>query len=131
MENKFYTPELEEFCKGFEYEQLGPKNEWVKCTWDFHQFSEGRFLSLLDAPAWVRVKLLDKDDIESLGFKQDESLKHIFRTDKIKLEFNHVTQHITLVNRAVNYFTEVEDVRFSGEIKNKSELKRILKQVQL
>lgn len=154
MENKYYTPELEEFCKGFEYEQLGPKNEWVKSIWDFHQFSEGRFLSLLHTPAWVRVKYLDKEDIESFGFvntfdekgyvaqyfiKEKESLNIYIKYEIIKyISIPNFIQNekICIKRKIVDLRCETkeevkDDIVFNGVIKNKSEFKKLLTQLEI
>lgn len=73
MENKYYTPELEEFHFGFEFECLD------QYGWEKMIFGESKFhnpeLDQYDeyfnklAHAITRVKYLDKLDIESLGWK--------------------------------------------------------------
>lgn len=74
MENKYYTPELSEFCIGFEYEYLAStqNTEWEKITasWEdldiaFDEYEheyDGKFHEL------YRVKYLDQQDIEECGF---------------------------------------------------------------
>jgi hypothetical protein len=72
----------------------------------------------------IRVKHLDREDIESLGFSivQDETDSQWFKNDLLNTEIGIENNHITI--RIAQSF-----VLFSGTIKNKSELKRILKQI--
>jgi len=87
IDNKYYTPDISEFYVGFEYElycrDVNPtiKNGstvWLK-SWQAKTFTKAEFergvgfdrnLDLQDD--WIRVRYLDKEDIESLGFE----LKH-------------------------------------------------------
>jgi len=63
--SKYYTPSIEEFHPGFEYEALwGIENingEWLKETFSSAQ-------STKDLEEIYRVKHLDQEDIESFGF---------------------------------------------------------------
>ena len=81
---KYYTPELEEFHVGFEYyitthpvsmEEFSP---YVKAEFDHNTFerefdidtdSSGEIIKI-GVPSCIKVKYLDREDIESLGFKQ-------------------------------------------------------------
>jgi len=70
MKNKYYTPTIEEFHVGFEYEyqdgvDKDNKDVWKKtiCT-----KSDFRYLSKTKIKDFRRVKYLDREDIESLGF---------------------------------------------------------------
>lgn len=124
MENKYYTPDISEFHIGFEYEWK-PKDEddygYVKdkyCIQD--QFDEMYINNEID----FRVKYLTKEDIESLGFEQ-QSLQYQYKKDWYRL-----------INRREENQYIIEDGRyqdqiFVGTIKNKSELKRLLKQLNI
>jgi hypothetical protein len=82
MENKYYTPTIEEFHVGFEYEYRNTVRDssgnQIKSMWKKETFG-------LDMPGWnletvfimiqndnIRVKYLDKEDIESLGFEKSK-----------------------------------------------------------
>lgn len=124
MENKYYTPDISEFHIGFEYEWK-PKDEddygYVKdkyCIQD--QFDEMYINNEID----FRVKYLTKEDIESLGFEQ-QSLQYQYKKDWYRL-----------ISRCEENQYIIEDGRyqdqiFVGTIKNKSELKRLLKQLNI
>jgi hypothetical protein len=88
MREKYYTPDISEFRVGFEY-QLCTGNvvptqddeDWVDFTFgnnDIYEFdNEGWVLSVkayLEMNR-IRVKHLDKEDIESLGWVYDEKDK--------------------------------------------------------
>ena len=74
-DKKYYTPEIEEFCEGFEYEYSYKGGEWVKekfsinsgdtdcMAGDWYEFSP-------NCPQTeCRVKYLDKDDLEECGWE--------------------------------------------------------------
>ena len=139
---KYYTPELEEFHYMFEYEQSFIKDvrinviEWERkvgfpfgSTMTFERLKENK----------IRVKYLDKEDIESLGFV--ETSNDWFTIDApgklgywtqviIDFRWMHRTEpykDISILDKR----GEENDVIFRGIIKNKSELKVLLKQLNI
>jgi hypothetical protein len=144
--NKHYTPKIEEFKVGFEYEYLDKfssekpyhwKNE--VCNTDMlsiacDTFEHGTEYDGDDASSIFRVKYLDKQDVESCKFKLiDESDCYTFKNKKflgmspsddnwIKLELDE--DHNVYIIR--EYGRGNPDVLFDGIIKNLSELKMIL-----
>ncbi len=143
MENKYYTPETEEFHVGFEYEYYY-KNEWHKHNLDgspiiHHELDEFDDDLMKLAHAICRVKYLDREDIESLGFYQNGTDDRIYRNSDgiilntgwgspvIKDRFTTVITHQVFDESKLNVVHE--NFLFNGTIKNKSELKRLLKQL--
>lgn len=142
--NKYYTPDIEEFHVGFEYEeQVEPgKWKWCRCVdGSFDKLGEFAFRSMLEIR--TRVKHLDQEDIESLGWRliQDETLN---KNELVFVRGGRRTKHIILCENnlvVIGYkvFPRGEKSTdnnhrgygqiFKGTIKNKSELKRILKQI--
>jgi len=161
-EKKYYTPKIEEFHVGFEYEihlmSVGGLVVLDSQTKEINRISEpdikvweptvynndivfGRTLDNIQQLInnnQIRVKYLDQEDIESLGF----ILKHtsidlwferpgVFLRDdgyhlkNIKLNYGTHDQRLKLV---FDYTAGETQVHFEGQIKNKSELKRLLKQ---
>ena len=130
MENKYYTPTIEEFHVGLEVELLGSK----LVIENIHDIELA-----LENP--VRVKHLDREDIESLGFdktfKNEFGIEYLFYENK---DYQYCLYHseknviIFRADKNVSWmfppsFSEAYRPIFSGTIKNKSELKRVLKQV--
>jgi hypothetical protein len=118
MENKYYRPEISEFHIGFECEKIIPH------TNGGHQISlanldQKPFIvrDAFDIPrdrvtlSWFRVKYLDKEDIESLKLPNYVTINHILNN----------TWEIVGTNARI----------FRGDIKNKSELKRLMKQLNI
>ena len=132
--SKYYTPEIEEFHVGFEFEALFTDNKkepnlrWVKMNEPF-QFK--RLYEWLGLPEpGLRVKYLDKEDIESLGLKlwqiPGDSFDWEFYLDSEKGE--------SLGKVTFNENNTIDELELFGtifNIKNKSELKRILKQLSI
>jgi hypothetical protein len=160
MDNKYYTPELEEFCIGFEYEEYQQKEwnklisppkslgyEWVKKVFDTST-SLGKIKHNVEGMNWmidgvdkghptckIKVKYLDKEDIESLGFtcKVWNNLSGYFCRGEYTLGL-----HSKETDSKLFMFCTISQnddgnniIRFSGKIKNKMELKKLLKQLEI
>jgi len=156
---KYYTPELEEFHIGFEYdflEQHGSPNEkWVSKTLTeisdgeddmylgntLHAIEKYERVYLRNA---IRVKYLDEQDIKDLGWEVVGESKSPF-TDKIYTTFK-ITHEIGFNTGSDYYLVLTENNRieitvfeyssYGGDkgnlfltIKNKGELKKLMKQL--
>jgi hypothetical protein len=138
--DKYYTPKIEEFHVGFEYEiwethsKLYNKDiddsKWVLKTYGLNSI---RFTKLYYEISNVRVKYLDKEDIESLGFEPDYvrtwGTRMCFKNSKCALTYISNIQELIISFEADVLLRE--DIRFKGTIKNKSELKRLMKQLSI
>jgi hypothetical protein len=160
MESNYYTPTLEEFCVGFEYEVLekapvfDPNVMYFmpplkEDTWFRFKFPDP-YVGW-DAPKIfkreVRVKFLDKEDIESLGwsyFKKSYS-KHlkedciVFNSEKYNcmLAYYPKTNRISVATldpskNETMLKTNWDDKQVNLiSCKNKTELKKLLKQLEV
>lgn len=163
MEDKYYTPSIEEFRFGFEYEMipsigvsvinLGDPTEKFETRWatDYRKaifgiqgsspFGEG-FPEIKAAirDNKIRVKLLDKEDIESLGWINTEHLPYnvrdcwFFTKGEYKLYKSFTDNLVYISTRDVlRQYDEKGNPKprslFCGYIKNISELKILLKQL--
>lgn len=136
LKEKYYKPDISEFHVGFEFEMLSSYG-FISVT--YPEIKETHFLrkkgdtlnKLKSILSSTRVKYLDQEDIESLGFiytKTDKynpyGVKHIYlkTTSYGEIEIRHYpdTYHIGI---------DDGNTLFSGKIKNKSELKRILNMI--
>lgn len=138
--DKYYTPTLDEFFIGFEYEgyrdEFCPDHnkEWIDLTfgrWTSPN-SHKKLLELIENNK-VRVKYLDKSDIESLGFIEDKTNSE---PNRLNLEFisNECIYGVVLYNitQIIIYkYNKKEEILFQGIIKNKSELIKLLKQLNI
>lgn len=139
MENKlYYTPTIEEFHVGFECElrnSSGPIFEWEPfkiigvddgeisgnlMDWSFYDTRT----AIKDEQ--IRVKYLDKSDIESLGWRFGTN-------DYVFPENKNVTygQYKLLFNNNELEIIHLSGTLFRGIIKNKSELKKLMKQLSI
>jgi len=155
--NKYYTPSDDEFHIGFEYEALEDErlpddnDSWSKCdirdNYELERVGRNLWKNYSD----LRVKYLDREDIESLGFEYDNNAEPIpSRQDwempklenfELPLAFDMDTQlengkcYILYLYKDDTVWIEyIKDCcgmgcLFKGIIKNISELKRLLKQL--
>jgi hypothetical protein len=134
-ESKYYTPSIEEFHIGFEYEVLAEDFGintflWLKHTNPYRIEILENFIE----SKYVRVKYLDREDIESLGWQLKVSEEYdIFgltinsKQGDVKV-FNLIfKKHNGLQYRHIITFRK--RTLFEGYIKNKSELKKLMQQL--
>jgi hypothetical protein len=141
----YYVPEIEEIHVGFEYEFQGVDCNWTPTGWEkVIQTQKGNSYGTF-GNTWLsnfkniesscfRVKYLDREDIESFGFELDQCTKdgcvfykgNLMTKEEWCLTFGGKTNpknylSVTSMKNNPNSFT--------GTVKNKSELKRLLKQL--
>ena len=143
---KYYTPELEEFFPGFEYEEYSQgytydvkllsstelqvlsepvqTTEWIKRVYELQNFVTIIDGELSEYIPKVRVKYLDEQDIKDLGFESVwlEGDVQTFSKNNIIVSWWINSTHIR-----INYTTEWQ--LFDGQIKNKNELRKLMKQL--
>lgn len=150
----YYTPSIDEFHFGFEYEYttlgswssyLTESNDWLKQTftygtdWEETEFEDVKHLI---EEKKLRVKYLDKSDIVSLGWEFDKELKNLteyYRSQYINriyeendymywevfLKYNVDLKRVTITANISD--GSVEEKFFEGSCRNKSELSKIMK----
>ena len=131
MEKKYYTPEIEEFHIGFECETL-ERDSWKKV--EIYDVSFEIDTEELKQKK-IRVKYLDKEDIESIGGW--EFVKEYKDPGSYCLDFKKRHTELTLhpaLEETMIFIEHGSDISigypvFKGKIKNKSELKTLLKQL--
>ena len=153
MDTKYYIPDISEFHVGFEYEHchssvrfvmlnfktgdtsnIGESKEiWEKSVFSGNEYDVWKSSFKFDDSlknGQIRVKCLDKEDIESLGFEHEQSTKDgsYFYSGTLMTENQWC---INLKDFIVDIYdiNGKSDFRFNGFIKNKSELKQILKMI--
>lgn len=145
--NKYYTPDIEEFCVGFECEIL-TSYDWIKGTFPSVLFQDTltgfeaqKDLFKATKNASIKVKYLDGSDIEELGFKyKAKTIDLWFEKEGIYLrEDGHHLNNIKLqyglhdnkLKITFCYVSGEEQIHFEGKIKNKSELVKLLKMLEI
>lgn len=130
---KYYTPSIEEFHVGFEFETRQQEMQADECVysneWESTEHStyhDNLHLQRNINSNYIRVKYLDREDIESFGFIHENS--YIYKLGQYRLHFleNEKGNIIHLYDNV-----EDDDTIFLGIIKNKSELKVLLKQLMI
>lgn len=156
-ESKYYTPDIKEFRVGFECEtnyclfhsSRSDHQEFEKLI-----ITEDNIVLILDSyigdaySSEFRVKYLDRQDIEELGFIfSGKSVDDWYKKEySLRLESGHWFNSFRLQHDRNNTFQTVQDhcynikiygciagcdddVLFEGIIKNKSELKELLEKL--
>jgi len=136
-ESKYYTPETEEFHVGFEYEYLANGYDWITHTIN----NKADLIECIEdlEDNHIRVKYLDKEDIESLGWVNGETKAlggFIIDNEDFKNSkgFYQMYEGMFIENEGLFlqiHSNETSDYIFQGIIKNKSELKRLMKQLDI
>jgi len=123
---KYYTPVKKEFHRGFECE-VRDGDTWNKIKCNIIPYGH---LTLVDL---YRVKYLDKEDIESLGWKHNSYSTFpngVIEVFKLK---HYVFSYYRDEYSTVFEYTILDELRnrrlYLGEIQNKSELKVLMKQL--
>lgn len=147
MDSKYYTPDISEFFVGFEYEQLVQEKDYFK-GWEYRTFTIEKFKGFAEnykeilSRNLLRVKYLDSSDIEELGYfmvmgsKQleqyangDNSLFLVYYRLEHKISIAKIVKRDSDLNMPI-----IEDKNFIVRdiiIKNKSELIKVLKMLQV
>lgn len=135
MESRYYKPKIEEFCVGFEFEHtgIGLMEKWNKLTCSINRPFGLKTIHILEGEInhfRIRVKILDRGDIEAEGWKFVKAGVDHFELDGFKLFFfdgNPVISIHKTINPSSN-FIESPQV-FRGMIRNRTEFKKLLKQL--
>lgn len=121
---KYYTPSIEEFHVGFEYEAMMiHEDRFLK-----HIVEELNHITGFSPPTELRVKHLDQEDIESFGWFHDENeCYYDGNWGDIALYHSDGERKVRIV--AYPHSPIKSSILFNGTIRNKSELKRVLTQI--
>lgn len=150
MKNKYYTPTLKELLfnivtEGCCYTRLENKKvsmisfkdiEFVHALYEFIQTNDyNRDKGYSINPKIYLLKYLDREDLESLGFIMYSSWEWSYHNKNGNIGLIYTTN---FSNKGKEIFISITtpfeneagiEIKFSGYIKNKSELKKILEQV--
>lgn len=146
MADKYYTPTIEEFHVGFEYEKndgaIEPNWRSYTCI-DVPLFDKNTVIKKVIAEGGLRVKYLDKEDIKSLSWKYDNNAEPYPEKEPYECPIafdidtqleNGICYILYLYKDNVVWVEWIKDCAgmgyiFKGTIKNKSELKILMKQL--
>ncbi len=129
MNDKYYTPDLKEYHIGFEYEfsRIGNYEEWTSAV-----IKDGIQIDDIHNSVYLlRVKYLDKQDIESEGWKcitftekENEWYSGYWKKDSYTFGL-HSKDFMTISKMD----GENKIMVFQGTIKNISEFRKIIKMI--
>jgi hypothetical protein len=144
MDTKYYTPIIEEFCVGLEYEKYNTKtatyrendfkpSNWHKFTYSSPDISFYKLECYIQAKE-IRVKYLDREDIESFGWKyisetEYDTMFMAYERNGYILTHSHRGIHIYKVKKLDSYTYDYNF--FIGKIKNKLEFKKLMNQLEI
>ena len=138
MENKYFTPDIEDLCIGYEYEQL------INQVWTKEVFAKGSYLpENIDLLNWIhscvlskkiRVPYLTKEQIEAEGW---EFIKHHAGTEWYDFEKDEYSLYVDFDFRGEIYLKIYSDRYyeefnyFSGKCKDINTFRKICKLLEI
>lgn len=139
----YYTPQLSEIYFGFEFEAYNSKKhfffekeeKWYSVSIDYGVLGKLINLHKLLMHKQIRVKFLDKTDIERCGWIykdiNEPQLDYFWdsETEKHSISYNYKTHRMIITGR--EDISKEDYSAFNGFIKNKSELKKIMEQLRI
>lgn len=126
---KYYTPTIDEFHVGFEFEEFGRNIAFLEMKdkhWYENVFTKHSSAAYIqDHIADFRVKYLDREDIESLQFNPIhigfKSAIFQYREHNISLHWWPKENRLLIQSNKITLF--------NGTIRNKLELKKLMSQI--
>lgn len=140
-EDKYYEPKIEEFHKGFRFQILSSYG-FINCI--YPDVVETHFLmrkgdtldKIEDKLDSCRVKILDQDDIEELGWEWEEysllrgdAMYTYYLKDMVDVYRLTYVPRLKSVRIVEKQGMEESDPLFHGEVKNYNELKKLMNQL--
>ena len=141
MENKYFTPDIEDICVGYEYEQL------INQVWTKEVFAKGSYLpENIDLLNWIhscvlskkiRVPYLTKEQIETEGWKENvlndnEKALLLFLKNGYELRMykNYICRFSILIVGA-GIIPNWDKVLFEGKCKDINTFRKICKLLEI
>lgn len=120
---KYYTPKFYDLILGMDVQVLN-NEEWS--TAEINSFTDLSMVWQYINKEWLRVKYLDVEDIESLGWNKKDPYSYEKETKDIKYKLS-----IGDLDQEKGLFVCIYDVEilFYGYIKNKAELQKVQKMI--
>lgn len=133
MKDNYYTPELEDVYVGYECEIRSDSNDTI--WWEQQTIKKGwsgvddtlELLTYYIKYNFIRTKYLDKDDIESLGFKYKETIRSGDYFTKDNLGLIYIKEDNILIMYKIYEDIKYNQMIFEGNCKSINELKKIIK----
>lgn len=127
---KYYTPHISEFHVGFVYQSKNNAKEEFETYEVEHDFDSCVYQHLIDKEE-VRVKLLDREDIEAEGWKYSRTIppSYFAGYEEYTIVKYYILKRFTNTKMVGIYKTHAEDGNyqlFNGTIKNRSELRKVM-----
>ena len=154
MEDRYYNPKIEELHIGFECEidqsEINKNFKWCEYVigTDYENITIARAVSEVNKNG-IRVKYLDRQDIESFGFKFDATRSKVdgnfvgsYENEKYYLDYSPYSYSGEFNSSVHLRVMKIKDIPitsyqsnyqfiYDGIIKNKSELKKLLIQLEI
>lgn len=132
MDNQYYTPTIEEFHVGFEYQHNALMTNMLFWWLDKTVKNDTKIKDIESdiSVRKIRVKHLDKEDIKDLGWRiinEDKISKNI--TFNICGDDTGMFELFFEYKGRINIKSSLFQYSFNGTLKNKSELRKIMIQL--
>jgi hypothetical protein len=132
--NKYFTPEISDFCIGYEYETIYLKSVWTKeslrimdAGWFFESYENDA------VPTEFRVPYLTKEQIESEGWRHTggkliSGAEQIFEKDNYMMLYSTDSKKIVFLIRDPSLVKDYyQEPTFRGECKDINTFRKLIK----
>lgn len=139
MDNKYYTPTLEEFHVGFRYEFTINLHHPAEYVWEDMELGDNELTNIQFhiERGEIRVKYLDQDDLEELGWELDQCTGKDGCQYYITRGFDTIAS-LVVGSRELSYIGEhcilidaFKRGSFEGSCKNYNEMKKLMQMLNI
>jgi hypothetical protein len=128
MENKYFTPDIEDFHVGYKFQLSDPTfKEWINAVFDIDDpvsnYDPLRWVAHRINLGKIRVPYLTKEQIQAEGWKPEKSY---FRKNDLYLFFENNELEIDF-GEPFTWDASDSDVRYKGECKDINTFRKIIK----
>jgi len=133
--DKYYTPQIEDFHVGFEFEFETGIEGWKKFTLENDRI-DATLRNVKDFPTQFRVKYLESNDVESLGWKKmiwkfEDKIVEFFGINETGEYLHPYEAELTILKGNRIKISKGEFSQITFIIKNKCELKTLMNQLNI
>jgi hypothetical protein len=117
MENKYFTPDIEDFHVGYKFQLSDPTfKEWINAVFDIDDpvsnYDPLRWVAHRINLGKIRVPYLTKEQIEAEGWIEDKGLYKLRKNEDLFFTIDFNTDSYSLI---INSYSKINTTYYSGD----------------